>query len=118
MELSEALAKSFDGRQLASIEFVWDYLQFRFDGPCITVYTEPRLVLKGSEVRADSPDFKNALCALIGNTIIKSSLDLDSRSLKLMFDGDRVLMISFRDEDYRGPEAINIVDVDRQQWII
>jgi hypothetical protein len=30
--------KQLIGEQLSSIEFVQDYLQLRFDGPCLTVY--------------------------------------------------------------------------------
>jgi hypothetical protein len=29
------------GEELSSIEFVRDYIQFRFDGPCLTAITDP-----------------------------------------------------------------------------
>ena len=31
------------GHQLSSVEFVQDYLQLRFDGPCLTAVTHPRV---------------------------------------------------------------------------
>jgi hypothetical protein len=31
------------GRQLSAVEFVQDYLQLRFDGPCLTAITHPRV---------------------------------------------------------------------------
>lgn len=37
------------GRQLSSVEFVQDYVQFRFDGPCLTAITPP-VFTKASDV--------------------------------------------------------------------
>ena len=102
--LSETL-RVLQDEQLSSVEFVQDYVQLRFNGPCLTVYTDVQTVTENGSSRAwDEPGYRDALCNLIAHRV-KQVLLVDSESLSLTFDNGVTWAVSLRDEHYRGPEA-------------
>ena len=92
------------GEELVAVEFVQDYLQLRFDTPLLTLYTWPHLLLSEYSIAFGEPEYRNALCALIGEKVEDATLD-EGDSLTLKFENDTVLAVSLREEDLDGPEA-------------
>jgi hypothetical protein len=117
--LSLANALHFlEDEQLSSVEFVQDYVQLRFNGPCLTVYTNAHKVTKdGSSIAWGDTGYRDALCGLITHTVKKVLLK-DSESLSITLDDSSVWFISLRDEDYRGPEALMYSDDFRELWFV
>ena len=95
------------GDKLSSVAVVMDYLQLRFDGAGITAFT-PVTVASGTE-RIVAPDagFRDLLCAQIGK-VVAGIRFVEGEALVLDLDDGSSLSVSLRDEDYRGPEAINV----------
>ena len=102
------------GEQLSSVEFVADYVQLRFNGPCLTVYTIAQKVAKDELAKTwGEPGYCDALCSLIMCTL-KQAHVVSNEYLSLTFDDGSVWSVSLRDEDYRGPEAIYYTDNQRE----
>ncbi len=87
-DLNSAIGQ-LKGRVLSSVEFVQDYVQLRFDGPCLTAYTHP-IFNPGTE------------CLVWGAS---------------GFESGAVISVSLLDEDYIGPEAVQFTSEDGSIWI-
>ena len=92
------------GEELSAVEFVHDYLQLRFDGPLLTLYEWPHVLLSDYSVAFGEPEYRNALCAQIGETVDEATLEEDD-SLTIKFENDTVFALSLREEDLEGPEV-------------
>ena len=86
------------------MEFVADYLRLRFDGPMLTLYAWPHVLLADFSVAYGEPEYRNALCAQIGETVATAKLE-ELDSLTVEFQSGTVLAVSLREEDLDGPEA-------------
>lgn len=101
---------AIEGQELTAVEFVSDYLRLRFGdspssaGPALTLYAWPHVLLEDFSIAFGQPEYRNALCAQIGEMVAKASLtELDS--LTLEFESGTVIALSLREEDLDGPEA-------------
>lgn len=94
---------AIEGEELTAVEFVLDYLQLRFNGPMLTLYAWPHVLLADFSIAFGEPEYRNALCAQIGETVAKASLG--DEALTLEFESGTVLALSLREEDIDGPEA-------------
>lgn len=95
---------AIEGQELTAVEFVSDYLRLRFDGPMLTLYTWPHILLEDFSIAFGQPEYRNALCAQIGEVVAKAELkELDS--LTIEFESGTVVALSLREEDLDGPEA-------------
>ena len=92
------------GEELTAVEFVQDYLQLRFDGPLLTLYAWPHVLLSEFSVAFGEPEYRNALCAQIGEKVEEAALD-EGDSLTIKLENETVLALSLREEDLDGPEA-------------
>jgi len=70
---------AIEGQELSAVEFVGDYLRLRFDGPMLTLYAWPHVLLADFSLGFGEPEYRNALCAQIA--------------------------LSLREEELSGPEA-------------
>ena len=114
--LDEAL-KQLIGEQLSSVEFVQDYLQLRFDGPCLTVYGRVHHVCSNqNSILWGQPGYRDALCGLIAHQIRKTEV-LSDEKISLTFDNEAVWSLSLREDDYCGPEALMYVDGSDKIWV-
>src|SRR6266700_3814789 len=113
--LAEAL-QALEGEQLSSVEFVQDYVQLRFDGPRLNVYTPHRITSGESTISWGEPGYCDALCKLIGRIVRKAQIS-EGENLSFSFDGPFVWSMSLRDSDYHGPEALYYVDGTGQSWV-
>jgi hypothetical protein len=101
---------ALEGQELTAVEFVGDYLRLRFGdspgaiGPMLTLYAWPSVLLSDFSVSFGEPEYRNALCAQIGEMVGKAALE-EMDSLTVEFESGTVLALSLREEDLDGPEA-------------
>lgn len=113
--LAEAL-KRLEGEQLSSVEFVLqDYVQLRFNGPCLNAYNRHYIKSKGPTISWGDPGYCDALCKLAAHVVKKTSVTEDE--IVIAFDNDEIWTMSLRDEDCCGPEAFYFVDQAGQFWV-
>ena len=60
---------AIEGEELKSVAFVEDFLELRFGVPALTLYDWPYLLLTDFSVGFGEPEYRNALCSLIGETV-------------------------------------------------
>ena len=92
------------GEELVAVEFVQDYLQLRFTAPLFTLYDWPHVLLPEFSVAYGEPEYRNALCAQIGEKVVQASLE-EGDALTIEFESGTVFGLSLREEDVDGPES-------------
>ena len=93
-----------EGQELAAVEFVSDYVRLRFEGPLFTLYAWPHVLLSDFSVAYGEPEYRNALCAQIGQSVAEAALEEGER-LTIELESGTVLAVSLREEDIDGPES-------------
>ena len=93
-----------EGQELTAVEFVQDYLRLRFDGPMLSLYAWPHLLFPEFSLGYGEPEYRNALCAQIGEMVAKAALE-ELDALTVEFESGTVIALSLREEDLSGPQA-------------
>jgi hypothetical protein len=104
------------GRKPTSVTFVWDYIQFQFDGPCLTAITLPVFRTATSVLLPGSAGWRDGLCSAIGVEVASSRIADDE--LRIEFVNSSGITVSLADEDYTGPEAINYEALDGSTMVV
>ena len=60
---------AIEGEELKAVEFVEDFLELRFGAPLLTLYAWPHVLLPDFSVAFGEPEYRNALCAQIGEEV-------------------------------------------------
>jgi hypothetical protein len=89
---------AIEGEELKSVAFVEDFLELRFGTPVLTLYDWPYVLLTDFSVGFGEPEYRNALCAQIGETVEDDALTIE-------FGNGVALGLSLREEDVDGPES-------------
>ena len=113
-DLSSAIGQ-LKGRVLSSVEFVHDYLQLRFDGPCLTAYTHPTIDHTDGRAIWGGPGYRDRLCEQIGATVTDAWAN--EAEVSIGFDSGTVISVSMNDDDYTGPEAVQFASEDGSLWV-
>lgn len=113
-DLNSAIGQ-LKGRVLSSVEFVQDYVQLRFDGPCLTAYTHPIVNLGRECLVWGVSGYSDRLCEQIGSTVIAAGAN--GTEVSVGFESGAVISVSLLDEDYIGPEAIQFTNEEGSIWI-
>ncbi len=95
---------AIEGEELKAVEFVEDYLQLRFGAPLLKLYGWPHVLLPEFSVAFGEPEYRNALCAQIGEAVTTAMLEEDD-ALTIEFANGIVFGLSLREEDVDGPES-------------
>ena len=95
---------AIEGQELTAVEFVSDYLRLRFDGPMLTLYAWPHVLLADFSLGFGEPEYRNALCAQLGDKVVQASLE-EGDALTIEFENGTVFGLSLREEDVDGPES-------------
>ena len=95
---------AIEGQELTGVEFVADYLRLRFDGPMLTLFAWPHILLAEFSIAYGEPEYRNALCAQIGEMVAKASLE-ELEALTVEFESGTVIALSLREEELSGPQA-------------
>ena len=90
------------GEELTAVEFVQDYLQLRFDGPLLTLYAWPHVLLPDFSVAFGEPEYRNALCAQIGEQVSDAMLE-EGSAITIELANGVVFGLSLREEDIDAP---------------
>ena len=92
------------GQELKSVTFIEDFLELRFGTPCLTLYDWPHVLLPDFSVAYGEPEYRNALCAQIGEEVVEASLE-EGDALTIELANGIVFGLSLREEDVDGPES-------------
>lgn len=95
---------AIEGQELRSVTFVEDYLELRFGTPLLTLFAWPYVMLPEFSVAFGEPEYRNALCAQIGETVSTASL-VEGSALTIELSNEVVLGLSLREEDLDRPDA-------------
>jgi hypothetical protein len=95
---------ALEGQELTAVEFVQDFLRLRFDGPMLTLYAWPHVLLPDFSLGYGEPEYRNGLCAQIGEMVAKASLE-ELEALTVEFESGTVIALSLREEELSGPQA-------------
>jgi hypothetical protein len=91
--------------EVGSVVFVRDYVQVGFEAPFagLSAYVWPIVEADGKSLAIGAPGYRDALCALIGDTV--SAGTCSAAVLGIEFASGRRLLVSLDPEDAVGPEA-------------
>ena len=96
---------ALEGQELTTVAFVEDFLELHFaDGPVLTFYEWPSVILSDYSVSYGEPEYRNQLCAQIGEEVETAELEEGSRLALKLVNGN-VLALSLREEDMSGPSG-------------
>jgi hypothetical protein len=93
---------AIEGMEMSSVEFSAEFVRLRFDEPSLTLYAKPHLLFEEFSVAYGEPEYRNALCSLIGEQVAKASCE-EAESLTVEFDNGTVIALSLREEDSEEP---------------
>lgn len=98
--------EELQGKDLASVTFVRDYIQLSFDGPGLTLVVDPVVKSSAGEYRREDDGFCDALVSLINKKLRSCELEQDV-SLKLVFASGESIFVPLDDKARESsPEAI------------
>jgi hypothetical protein len=107
---------NMNGRELAAVVFVRDYVEFHFDGPVLTAITLPR-VRHGEQLVAPGDEgYRDALCRQIGKVVSASEVR-EKDAVEITFSDATTITISLRDEDCMTAEAAKYNDGHDGLWV-
>jgi hypothetical protein len=105
------------GQELKSVCFVEDYLELGFGDAKVTLYAWPHVLLTEFSVAYGEPEYRNALCAQIGEEVVEAAIE-EGSALTIELANAVVLGLSLREEDIDAPvsgsysESGDLVDAE------
>lgn len=105
------------GAELSSVVFVRDYLQLDFDGPRLTLYVWPQVVIGDEVRRLGDLGYRDALCALIGQ-VVRSAADSTDTGLLVILETGSVVTKP-EPAELSGPEIATLSGfTDSAAWMV
>jgi hypothetical protein len=102
------------GRELSSVEFVRDYVQFRFDGPYLTVHNLPAVVTSPENTLTPGERcYRDSLCERIGVKV--RSIKVVHTEVAIDFEDGTTFKLSLEKE--HGPEALEFINEGGDIWV-
>lgn len=92
------------GEPLKSVCFVEDFLELCIGDAKFTLFAWPHVLLPDFSVAFGEPEYRNALCAQIGEEVETAELE-EGSALTIKLVNEVVLGLSLREEDLSGPDA-------------
>jgi hypothetical protein len=94
------------GSELHGIEFMMDYINYRFGDLIFAALADPVLTQTGEVVARDDPSYKNHLLKLIGQTV-KATHELPER-LEIVFESGEKMIVPLDAAYPPGPEMATL----------
>jgi hypothetical protein len=95
---------AIEGKRVSSIVFVEDYLQIIFDDYVFTMFVWPEVSHKGRILRNNHDDYRNSLCELIDQRVIKAQVQ-EGEQVSLLFSNGAEVSMSLKEKDRTSVEA-------------
>ena len=105
------------GEQLSSVEFVQDYVQLRFDGPYLTLYTYPAVKVGDSWHVGGAPGYRDLLCDRITKKV-RSAAVVSEKEIRIEFEDGASISIALCANGCRGPEAAMFQNTLESTWAV
>lgn len=103
------------GLELSSVEFVRDYVQFRFGGPYLTVHNLPSVVTSPENTLISGGRcYRDSLCERIGIKV-RGIKVVDDAEVAIDFEDGTTFKLSL--EKKCGPEAIEFINEGGDIWV-
>lgn len=102
---------SLAGAELSAVAFVRDYVEFHFDGPVLRSLTDPVVTTGGLPVRRTDERWRDALCGLIGATVLQVRV-VEDVVIVVTFSADRHLAVPLTEDARVGPEAAHFMPAE------
>ena len=90
------------GTELKSVCFVEDFLELCFGEAKVTLLAWPHVLLTDFSVAYGEPEYRNALCAQIGEEVVEASIE-EGSALTIELANAVVFGLSLREEDIDVP---------------
>ncbi len=90
------------GEELKAVCFTEDFLELRFGDALVTLFAWPFVLLTDFSVAYGEPEYRNALCAQIGEEVKEASIE-EGSALTIELGNGVVLGVSLREEDIDAP---------------
>ena len=90
------------GEDLKSVCFVEDFLELCFGEKKVTLFAWPHVLLPDFSVAYGEPEYRNAVCAQIGEEVTEASLE-EGSALTIELGNGVVFGVSLREEDIDAP---------------
>lgn len=90
------------GTELKSVCFVEDFLELGFGEAKVVLFAWPHVLLTEFSVAYGEPEYRNAVCAQIGEEVAEASLE-EGSALTIELANGVVLGVSLREEDIDAP---------------
>lgn len=120
-EVADSSLNSLVNVQLTAVVFLMDYIQLQFSNLVITAYTHPQVLMPEQDISWGQAGYRDALCASIGHSVTSADIRM-SDAVAITFDNCIAILISLRDSDYIGPEAVMFQNLTGTQiydwWVI
>ncbi|MBG0825956.1 hypothetical protein HS048_35380 [Planomonospora sp. ID91781] len=115
--MTDSLLSALIGQELGSVVFVRDYVQLDFDGPRFTLFVWPQVSLDSAVRVMGDPGYRDALCALIGHTVLATT---ENPEAGLVVDfGRGSVTVKPQPAHLEGPEIAMLSGfTDREDWMV
>jgi hypothetical protein len=90
------------GTELKSVCFVEDFLELCFGDAKVSLFAWPHVLLTEFSVAYGEPEYRNAICAQIGEEVVEASIE-EGSALTIELANGVVLGVSLREEDIDAP---------------
>jgi hypothetical protein len=94
------------GEEVKSVCFVEDYLELCFGDVKVTLFAWPHVLLTEFSVAYGEPEYRNAVCAQIGEEVAEASLE-EGSALTIELQNGVVFGLSLREEEIDAPVSGN-----------
>jgi hypothetical protein len=102
------LFASLCGEPMNGVSFVMDYVEFHFNGQVIRALSNPEVQIGSNRTSFPDPGSRDALCSLIGETVVEIQVDEES-SVRLLFTSGSRLSVPLGPSHRVGPEALHFM---------
>ena len=90
------------GEEVKSVCFVEDFLELSFGDSKVTYFAWPHVLLTEFSVAFGEPEYRNALCAQIGEEVTDALLE-EGAAITIELQNGVVFGLSLREEDIDAP---------------
>jgi hypothetical protein len=105
------------GEQLSAVTFVQDYVQLHFDGPCLTAFAPPVVMLGEQTFHWGEPCFRDALCERIAQKVTAARV-VSGADVSIRFEDGSIIQISLQHADAVCGEAVKFDASDTAWWML